>query len=593
MIFASMQHVMRLLGLLLIAPLSLPAYTFTSVDGREFEGELISVSDSVISVRRAFDGVIFEVAPTLFSAADQAYFTTWEPMQEPRTFRLDSNESIRSLPRQLRVDLIWQREHYTDFEVQRAETAIGEWITLQNPTPQLHVFSDYIGEPHKHYFYRVRGLVKKYQKITETGDWSDVVDATTTPYSREGFMEEVQEAAVRFYFEEAHPLSGLSPEGQPGWGDICAIGSTGMGMANIIVGVERGFVSREQGSALALKMLRFLETKAERHNGAWGHWLDGATGVTRNFGKQKNSVDLVETSFLIQGAILLREYFDTADPVEQELRIVANRLSQSVQWDAFMIGELGQRVMQWHWHPDLGFSGVPIAGFHEAMMPYLLGIASEDYPISVESFFSGWMNRGRGFGIPQEHFGVKHELGRWISWPLFFAHYSHIGFDPSQVSYSGKTYAEHFTDATRIHQLYSQSRADEFKGYDQLWGLAASLNPTGYRANHPGPKDDGTIATTAALSSMPYLPEAVKTCMETMYLDYGKELWGVYGFYNAINPSKEWVGQKYIGIELGPIAPMIENYRSGLLWRLFMQSPEAQCALKRLRENETTRQYVP
>jgi hypothetical protein len=573
----------------------LSAYTFTDSQGRQFDGEMLAVDPGTVTVRRFSDNSRFSLARTVFSEADQRYFEAWTPTLSVagRSYCLREGESIRALPRQLRIDLIWSRGDNTHFEIQRAESANGPWQDLINPTPELHLFSDYVGAPDQCFHYRVRGLVKDRHTVMETGAWSDIVNATTTPYNREGLMDEVQEAVVRFYVEEAHSFSGLSPEGKPGWGNVCAIGSTGMGMANIIVGVERGFVSRQQGSALALKMLRFLDTKAERHNGAWGHWLDGATGETRNFGKQKNSVDLVETSFLIQGAILLREYFDADTLEEQELRIVANRLSQSVQWDAFMIGEPGQRVMQWHWHPELGFSGVPIVGFHEAMMPYILGIASEGYPISVESFFSGWMNRGRGFGTPQEHFGVKHELGRWISWPLFFAHYSHIGFDPSQLSYKDKTYAEHFTDATRIHQLYSQSRADEFKGYDKLWGLAASLNPTGYRANHPGPKDDGTIATTAALSSMPYLPKAVLQCMETMYLDYGKELWGAYGFYNAINPSKDWIGQKYIGIELGPIAPMIENYRSGLLWHLFMQSPEAQRAVKRLRENETTRKYVP
>ena len=247
--------------------------------------------------------------------------------------------------------------------------------------------------------------------------------------------------------------------------------------------------------------------------------------------------------------------------------------------------------MMWHWHPENGFSDLPIYGFHEGMMPYILGIASEGFPLDPDIFISGWMNARRGFGVKRENFGMTYELGRGIGWSLFFAHYSHIGFDPAQIFFNERSYFEHFTEATEVHRRYALSRALELKGYDKIWGLAASLSPTGYRANHPGPKDYGTIATTAALSSMPYLDEAVKKCMETMYLEYGDRLWGAYGFYNAINLNEDWVGQRYIGIELGPIAPMIENYRSGLLWRLFMQSPEAQRAVLRLKENATTRQF--
>ena len=491
---------------------------------------------------------------------------------------------VQAHPGMLRVDLSWPSQgKAVRYEVQRSATADREWATLPNPTPELRRFSAFVGEAGKKFFYRVRAL-----SSGEPGGWSPPVSATTLPFEREKLAEDVQRSAVRFFFDMAHPEAGLAPEGTPGWmtadrEPICAIGASGLGMANLIVGIEHGWIPREEGLALALRMLRFLDTKADKHKGAFGHWINGATGETLNFGKWKNSVDLVETAFLIQGVILLREYFDGSSPEQVELRDIANRLIEGVEWDQFMFEGRGGAVMAWHWHPDdKGVEVIPIRGFHEAMMPYILGIGSDTHPIDPRSFYTGWMDPKQGLGKPREDFGITHTLERGIGWPLFFAHYSHIGFDPREITYDGKTYFDHFADACRIQQLYAKSRAAEFKGYDTLWGQAASLFPKGYRANEPGEKDDGTIATTAALSSMPYLPEAVNPCMESMYLNYGGQLWGAYGFYNALNPTQNWVGKKYIGIELAPIAPMIENHRSELLWRLFMKAPEVQRARERI-----------
>ena len=491
--------------------------------------------------------------------------------------------AVEARPGMLRVDLSWQPQgESVRYEVQRASSAQGPWTALNNPTPLFRRFTDFVGRPVEKYFYQVRAI----KPGLPPGGWSAPAEATTLPFDRDKLVEDVQEAGVRFYVEQAHPVSGLAPEGTPGWvtasGEpLTAIGASGMGMANLVVGVERGFIPRKEGLDLALRMWRFLDTKAEKQMGAFGHWIDGQTGANKKFA-DTTAADLVETAFLIQGGILLREYFSGNTPEENELREIVNRLSAGVQWDQFMVEEKGGPIMMWHGPSDNGPARVPIRGFHEAMMPYILGIGSDTHPINPQSFYTGWMDPRWALGESREDFGIKHSLGRGIGWPLFFAHYSHIGFDPKEISYDGKTYFEHFVDACRIQQLYAKSRAGEFKGYDTLWGEAASLNPKGYRANSPGPNDDGTIATTAALSSMPYLPEAVLPCMESMYLNYGDKLWGAYGFYNAINPTQDWVGQKYIGIELGPIAPMIENYRSGLLWKLFMQAPETQRARQRI-----------
>jgi hypothetical protein len=575
---------------ILIPILTVSGYTFTDTNGRFFEGDILSVDGDQVQLLRHSDGNRFTLSRSVFSAKNQADFDNWKASAQDLRYGLRDGESIRALPRQLRVDLIWSPGKLPHYEVARAAQANGPWEVLPNPTPEFHLYSDYIGEAGQQYFYRVRNVrLSKAGQVVDSGDWSDVVSAVSLPFERNGFVSEVQEAAVRFYFEEAHPVSGLSQEGAPGWGDTSAVGSTGMGMANIIVGVHRGFVTREQGVALALKMLRFLDQKTETQAGAFAHWMDGTTGAARKFGSNGTAADLVETSFLIQGAILLREYFNGSSAEEREIGAIATRLAAEVQWPQFMVDQPTGPVMMWHWDSVVGPGELPIRGFHEGMMPYILGIGSQTYPIPAKSFYTGWYHPQHQLGTTRTDFGIEHGLGRGIGWPLFFAHYSHIGFDPRVIRYKGKTYFEHFVDATKVHEAYARSRASEFKGYDTVWGLAASTSPDGYKAHRPGKDDSGTIATTAALSSMPYLPDAVLNCMESMYLDYGSRIWGCYGFYNAFNPTRDWVGEKYIGIELGPIAPMIENHRSGLLWRLFMQAPEVQRALERLRATDASR----
>lgn len=580
-----MNSILRIFCFLIVwGHTALIGYTFTDINGRQFVGSLIEADEHEVEIKRQSDNKIYRLKRTLFALENQNYFDSWISQNKAKSYRLSPGESIRALSRQLRIDLIWRKGEFDVFEIQRASKINGPWVTIPNPTPQFHLYSDYVGEPNVVYFYRVRGLNKKSKsRKSVAGKWLPVVEGRTLPYDKNLFVTELQESCARFFIEEAHALSGLSPEGVPGWSGQSAVGSTGMGMANIIVAVHRGFISRSEGLSLSLRILRFLDTKAEKFGGAFGHWMDGETGRILDFGNEKNAADTVETSFLIQGAILLREYFDAETAEEKALREIVTQLVEGVKWDKFLVKRKNGLTIMWHWHPDRGFGNLPVIGFHEAMMPYILGIGSDTYPIPAISFNEGWMNGNQGMGKLQKHYGIEHSLGSGISWPLFFAHYSHIGLDPKVFEYNGKTYFEHFVDATRIHQKYAKAREDDFKGYDKLWGLAASLSPDGYRANRPGKGDNGTIATTAALSSMPYFPEAVLKCMEVMYLDYGEELWGPYGFYNAINPSRDWVTEKYIGIELGPIAPMIENYRSGLLWELFMDAPEVKRALARIR----------
>jgi hypothetical protein len=184
------------------------------------------------------------------------------------------------------------------------------------------------------------------------------------------------------------------------------------------------------------------------------------------------------------------------------------------------------------------------------------------------------------YGTNRIQFGIPLQLGRDLGPPLFWTHYSYLGLDPKRLAYAGRSYYEHFRDFCRVQVQYARSRSGEFKGYDVVWGLTASMGPEGYRAFAPGAEDNGTIAPTAALSSLPYVPEASLACLVEMYARHGRELWGPFGFYDAFNLTRSWVSRSYLGIDQGPIAPMIENHRSGLCWKVFLRAPEVRAVLK-------------
>jgi len=220
----------------------------------------------------------------------------------------------------------------------------------------------------------------------------------------------------------------------------------------------------------------------------------------------------------------------------------------------------------------VGFKkNLPISGFNECHMAYLMALVSPTHPITREVYQSGWF--GSRYGKKRKVLGVDVELGQKAGGPLFFLHYSYLGMDPRSISYPGQSYFDHFRAITQVQKNYALSKADVYKGYGQMWGLTSSMGPDGYRGHSPNRNDNGTIAPTAALSSMPYLPEDVFNCAIEMYKD-GGQLWGPFGFYDAFNPTLNWVASGYLGIDLGPIAPMIENYRTGMCWKIFMRAPE-------------------
>ena len=492
-------------------------------------------------------------------------------------------QNVRALSRQLRVDIVWDSiETPLYYEVRRARKADGafEPLPAQLTNANVNAYCDFIGESGSNLFYKVRSVRRdKDGNADAFSDWSAVCHASPLPLETSQLVTEVQEAGFRYFYDYGHPVSGLARVGTRKKPDVCSSGSVGWAMHNIVVGVERGFITREQAVQRAAKMLRFLSSRADRFHGAFPHWLDGATGRTIPFSQYDDGADIVETAYLMEGVLLLREYFSSRSAGEKEIRRLADFLWRSVEWTWFAQEQNGRNYLLWHWSPNYGwFQNHAISGFNECQIVYVLALASPTHPVSPKCYWQGWQSGS--YANPRTEFGISLELGRDIGPPLFWTEYSYLGFDPCQISFHGKTYFEHFQNFCRVDLLYAKSRSDQFKGYGPLWGWTAGYGPSGYKAYAPGPRDDGTINPSAALSSMPYVPEDSRAFLAELYVKHGRDFWGPFGFYDAFNLSRDWLARDYLANEVGPIGPMIENSRSGICWKTFMQAPEIAVALK-------------
>ncbi|MBN1359469.1 MAG: hypothetical protein JW993_02705 [Sedimentisphaerales bacterium] len=477
-----------------------------------------------------------------------------------------------------RIDLRWSsvpdpnREGYY---IYRADSAEGTFVKLNEQAHPLPVYSNFFGVNDQTYYYCVTSAA-----IHEGGESepSNVVAGTSYAMTDEQLLTSVQEAVFRYFWDYGHPVSGLAREGYKlGHStDTCTSGGTGMGLMAICVGAERGFVTRPQAANRVLQILTFLGEKASRFHGAWSHWINGATGVTKPFSTYDNGGDLVETAYLIQGMLTVRQYFDDPnDPVETEIRSRATQMWEEVEWSWYLKSERSD-VLYWHWSPDYGWqSNFAIRGYNECMIAYLLAIASPTHPIPPSRYYIGWA-KPADYVNGNSYYGYKQWVGPEKGGPLFFTHYSHLGFDPRDKSDGFCSYFDNSRNISLIHRAYCIENPRGFAGYsDLVWGLTASFNPWGYSAHSPT-SDNGTIAPTAALSAMPYVPDESQATLKHFYHAYGRDLWGPFGFVDAFNPNVDWFAPGYVAIDQGPIVIMIENYRTQLCWNLFMANPEIQ-----------------
>lgn len=388
----------------------------------------------------------------------------------------------------------------------------------------------------------------------------------------------VQQRTFNYFWKFAHPVSGLAPE-RTTTPDTVTIGGSGFGVMAILVGIERKFITRDEGLDRMLKIVNFL-LKADHYHGIWPHWMHGATGKTVPFSRRDDGGDLVESAFMWQGLLCVRQYFDRDVPKERELRDKIGWMWSEAEWSWYTQG--GQDVLYWHWSPNQGWAmNHAVRGYNECLIAYVLAASSPTYPVSPRVYHQGWAVNNY-FLNGRQYYGITLPLGFPYGGPLFFAHYSFLGLDPRGLKDQYADYWEQNKAHTLINRQYCIDNPKQFKGYGpDCWGLTASDNHEFYNAHSPM-NDLGVITPTAALSSFPYTPEYSMQAMRYFYDKLGDRLWGEYGFYDAFNETVNWFDYQYLAIDQGPIVVMIENYRSGLLWRLFMSCPEVKTGLRRL-----------
>ncbi|OWW23448.1 beta-glucosidase [Zobellia sp. OII3] len=399
----------------------------------------------------------------------------------------------------------------------------------------------------------------------------------------------IQRQTFDYFWDGAEPTSGLARERihmdnvYPAHDkDIITTGGSGFGLMAILVGVERGFITREEALERYEKCVSFLET-SDRFHGAWPHWLM-PDGKMTPFSKKDNGGDLVETAFLVQGLLTVKEYFEVGNAREKKLADRIQKLWEEVEWDWYTKG--GENVLYWHWSPEYQWEmNFPVGGYNEALIMYILAAASPTHPIDKEVYEQGWAQNGKIMN-DTTFYGLRtvlnhYEHDRSPVGPMFWAHYSYLGLNPKGLRDQYADYWKLNENHALIQYRHALENPHEYKGYGKnLWGLTSSYSMKGYAGHRPD-RDLGVISPTAALSSMPYTPQQSKDFLRYMYAEQDS-LIGKYGPYDAFSLENKWYVPRYLAIDQGPIPVMIENYRSGLLWKLFMKNADVRKGLKKL-----------
>lgn len=427
------------------------------------------------------------------------------------------------------------------------------------------------------------------QKNKERSQSETRIHGDSLALADEVMLDTLQYQTFNYFWEGAEPVSGLARERIHMDGvypdhdkDIITTGGSGFGVMAILVGVERGYITREQALERYERIIDFLEN-ADRFHGAWPHWMLPSGKVTA-FSQKDNGGDLVETAFLVQGLLTVKTYFDNGNEREQQLAQKIQKLWEGVEWDWYT--KNGEDVLYWHWSPEYGWEmNFPVGGYNEALIMYVLAAASPTHSIERSVYEKGW-------GVDGEiikdttYYGLETELNHYEHndapvGPLFWAHYSYLGLNPKGLKDQFGDYWKLNQNHALIHYRYAVDNPKRYKGYgEDCWGMTSSYSIKGYAGHRPG-ADLGVISPTAALSSMPYTPKESKKFMRFMY-NQQDSLIGKYGPYDAFNLGSDWYVPRYLAIDQGPIPVMIENYRSGLFWKLFMANEDVQKGLLKL-----------
>lgn len=411
------------------------------------------------------------------------------------------------------------------------------------------------------------------------------------PAEDEAMFTDVQRTTFNYFWDGAEPTSGMARERYHVDGVypdkdkmVVTSGGSGFGVMAILTGIERGFITRAQGVNRMETILHFLET-ADRFHGVWPHWWNGETGKVKPFGRKDNGGDLVETSYLLQGLLCVRQYFKNGNEKDKSLASRIDKLWREVEFDWHRNG--GKNVLYWHWSPTYAWEmNFPVMGYNECLIMYVLAASSPTHGIPAEVYHEGWTRGGKmkdtvtayGHTLTLSHNGAPQYGG-----PLFWSHYSYLGLDPRDLKDRYADYWQHNTAHTLINHDWCVDNPKHYKGYGpDNWGLTASYSVRGYAGHAPGKEDLGVISPTAALSSFPYSPKESMQALRHWYTQMKDSIYGPYGFYDAFSEQAAWFPKRYLAIDQGPAVVMMENYRSGLFWRLFMGCEEVQAGLKKL-----------
>ena len=408
----------------------------------------------------------------------------------------------------------------------------------------------------------------------------------------EAMYTDVQRTTFNYFWEGAEPTSGLARERFHVDGvypqndkNVVTSGGGGFGVMAILVGIERGFITRAQGLERLEKIVGFLE-KADSYHGVWPHWWNGETGKTKPFSRKDDGGDLVETSFMLQGLLTVRQYFREGNEKEKALAGRIDTLWRAVDFNWY---RNGKNVLYWHWSPNFGWEmNFPVRGYNECLIMYVLAAASPTHGVPADVYHEGWAQNGKINNNTPEYGGHKlqmhHEGDAVNGGPLFWAHYSYLGLDPRGLKDRYADYWQENRNQTLINYQWCVNNPNGYKGYGpDSWGLTSSYSVKGYAGHAPATdRDLGVLVPTAALSSMPYTPEQSMQALRNWYTNRRDSLFGPYGFYDAFSDQHGWYPKRYLAIDQGPIVVMMENRRSGLLWNLFMSAPEVQQGLRKL-----------
>jgi hypothetical protein len=396
-------------------------------------------------------------------------------------------------------------------------------------------------------------------------------------------LDAVQRQTFRFFWEGAHPHSGLAPDRRlraaGAQDDLVATGGSGFGVMAIIVAVERGWITRAAALERLGRMLDLL-VKATCYHGVFPHFMNGITGATIPFMRKDDGGDLVESSFLLMGLLCAREYFGKDTAEENRVRGLVNYVWNDVEWNWYTRG--GRNVLSWHWSPNNGWAlDLDIRGWNECLITYVLAASAPRFPIDPAVYHLGYA-QGRNFLNGKSYYDIPLPLGAPFGGPLYFSQYSFCALDPRGLKDRYADYWEQNVAHVRINHAHCVRNPKNWPGYGAAcWGLTSSDGADGYETHAPD-ADNGTISPTAALSSMPFAPREALGAIRHFLAAHGEKVWGRFGFVDAFCEARNWYADTYLAIDQGPIILMIENYRTGLLWKLFMKAPEVQSGLRAL-----------